>query len=131
MEKQTKVIVNTNQKGGVGKTTTSASMMVGLKKRGYSVLGIDLDSQCNLSYGLKADTKKPSIKDVYRDDCDFEEAIQKTSFGDWIQSNKGLDNAMNDLDAIEQVYKLRNESKAVIGKYDFIVIDTPPGFYLF
>lgn len=126
MEKQTKIIVNTNQKGGVGKTTTSASMMAGLKKRKFSVLGIDLDSQCNLSYVLKADKTKPSIKDVFRDDCEIEEAIQSTSFGDLIQSHKGLDNAMNDLDAIEQVYKLSEVLKDIQGAYDFIIIDTPP-----
>ena len=126
MEKQTKVIVNTNQKGGVGKTTTTASMMAGLKKKGFKVLGIDLDSQCNLSYVLKADPKKNSIKDVFRDDCDITEAIQETSFGDLIQSNKGLDNAMHDLDAIEQVYKLRNVMTDILGDYDYVIIDTPP-----
>ncbi len=126
MEKQTKIIVYTNQKGGVGKTTTSASTMAGLQKRGFSVLGIDLDSQCNLSYVLKADKQVPSIRDVFRDDCEFEEAIQKTSFGDLVQSNKGLDNAMNDLDDIEKVYKLSEVLQTVKGRYDFIIIDTPP-----
>ena len=125
MEKQTKIIVNTNQKGGVAKTTTSASMMSGLTKRGFKVLGIDLDSQCNLSYVVKA-AKGDTIRDVFLDDCDIEEAIQNTTFGDFIPSHRSLDNAMNDLNALEQIYKLSEVLKEVDGKYDFIIIDTPP-----
>lgn len=126
MERQTKIITCTNQKGGVGKTTTTASMMAGLTKRGFKVLGIDLDSQCNLSYALKAKKTVPSIKDVFRDDCEIENAVQPTEFGDLIQSNKGLDNAMHDLDAIEQVYKLKQLLQSINGEYDYILIDTPP-----
>ena len=125
MEKQTKIIVNTNQKGGVAKTTTSASLMSGLTKRGFKVLGIDLDSQCNLSYVVKA-AKGDTIRDVFLDDCDIEEAIQNTTFGDFIPSHRSLDNAMNDLNALEQIYKLSEVLKEVDGKYDYIIIDTSP-----
>lgn len=126
MEKQTKIIVGTNQKGGVGKTTTTATLTAGLQKKGFKVLVIDLDSQCNLSYVMKADMKKPSIKDVFRDDIEIEEAIQSGELGDIIPSNKGIDSAMTELDAIEQVYKLKNVTETLKGKYDYIIIDTPP-----
>ena len=55
------IITITNQKGGTGKTTTAAAMLAGLSKRGYRVLGIDLDPQTNLTYAVKAKLTVPSI----------------------------------------------------------------------
>ena len=52
-----KVITVLNQKGGVGKTTTAAALISGLTSKGFKTVGIDLDSQRNLSMTLEADTK--------------------------------------------------------------------------
>ena len=50
-----KTIVLSNQKGGVGKTTTSNALAAGLNNRGYRVLAVDLDPQCNLSLSCGVD----------------------------------------------------------------------------
>ena len=51
------VISVSNQKGGVGKTTTTCSIAAGLKKKGFRVLAIDLDPQGNLGFSIGADTE--------------------------------------------------------------------------
>ena len=121
-----KIITVTNQKGGVGKTTTASSLFAGLSMMGKKVLAIDLDPQCNLSYCYKADTSKPSIKEVFKGEIKLSEAIQPTSTGDFIQSDKSLNNIMQELNAIDQVYKLSKVLKEVSNKYDYVIIDTPP-----
>lgn len=121
-----KIITVTNQKGGVGKTTTSAALMSGLHKRGKKVLAIDMDPQLNLSYLVKANPVDYSIKDAINDTCDLDEAIQTTSDGDFIQSNSTLEKAFNELDAFEQVNKLKDLIDTVKDRYDYIIIDTPP-----
>ena len=71
-----KIITVTNQKGGVGKTTTASSLFAGLSMMGKKTLAIDLDPQCNLSYCYKADSSKPSIKNVFKGEIKLSEAIQ-------------------------------------------------------
>ncbi|MCQ2588168.1 MAG: AAA family ATPase [Treponema sp.] len=121
-----KIVTVTNQKGGVAKTTTANSLIAGLNKIGKKTLGIDLDPQCNLSYTLRTDESKPSIKNVFKGEISITEAIQQTDIGDFIQSNKSLNNVIQELNAIDQVYKLSKVLKEVKDKYDYIVIDTPP-----
>ncbi len=121
-----KIITVTNQKGGVGKTTTASSLFAGLSMMGKKTLAIDLDPQCNLSYCYKADTSKPSIKNVFKGEIKLSEAIQQTSSGDFIQSDKSLNNIMEELNAIDKVYKLSKVLKEVSDKYDYVIIDTPP-----
>ena len=121
-----KIITVTNQKGGVGKTTTASSLFAGLSMMGTKTLAIDLDPQCNLSYCYKADTSKPSIKNVFKGEIKLSEAIQQTSSGDFIQSDKSLNNIMEELNAIDKVYKLSKVLKEVSDKYDYVIIDTPP-----
>ena len=58
------VIAIVNRKGGVGKTATAQALGAGLRRKGYSVLYIDLDSQTNLTYGLGADAGGLSSMDV-------------------------------------------------------------------
>ena len=121
-----KIITVTNQKGGVGKTTTASALFAGLSKMGKRTLGIDLDPQCNLSYCFKADASKPSVKNLFKNEISLLEAVQKTECGDFIQSDKNLDNVISELNAIDHVYKLSKILKEAEGKYDYVVIDTPP-----
>jgi chromosome partitioning protein len=121
-----KIITVTNQKGGVGKTTTASSLFSGLSLIGKKTLAIDLDPQCNLSYCYRADSSKPSIKNVLKNEIPITTAIQTTSAGDFIQSDKSLNNIMQEMNAIDQVYKLSKILKEINTKYDFVVIDTPP-----
>lgn len=121
-----KIVTITNQKGGVGKTTTASSLIAGLHIIGKKTLGIDLDPQCNLSYCLKADTSKPSIKDIFKGEVSAKDAIQKTDAGDFIQSDKNLDNVMQELSALDKVYKLSKILKEIKDEYDYVILDTPP-----
>lgn len=73
------VIAITNQKGGVGKTTTCAAFCGGLTESGKSVLAIDLDPQGNLSFSLGADAEESyTMYDVFKGNCTVKEAIQCT-----------------------------------------------------
>lgn len=121
-----KVITITNQKGGVGKTTTASSLFAGLHKMGKKTLGIDLDPQCNFSYCFRADTAGASIKNVFKNEIPLKDAVQETASGDFIRSDKNLNNVMQEMSAIDQVFKLRNLLKGIKDGYDFVIIDTPP-----
>ena len=121
-----KIVTITNQKGGVGKTTTASSLFAGLHKKSKKTLAIDMDSQCNLSYCFKADTSKPSIINVFRGEVSLKDAMQHTEVGDFVQSDKNLDNVMTELSALDKVYKLSKVLKEIKDLYDYVIIDTPP-----
>ena len=123
----TQIITVTNQKGGVGKTTTAASLVCGLRQRGASVLGIDLDPQGNLGFnlGLDVGTEK-TVYDVIRGDCPIEAAIQSTEYGDVLPSDIMLSAAEMEFTAPRREFMLSDLLTSVRSKYDFIIIDTPP-----
>ena len=79
-----------NRKGGVGKTATAQALGAGLKKKGYKVLFVDLDSQTNLSFALEADPEKPNSLDVLTETATESEAIQTTKNGDIIAGSYNL-----------------------------------------
>lgn len=121
-----KIITVTNQKGGVGKTTTASALFAGLHKMEKKTLGIDLDPQCNLSYCFKSDPSAPSIKNVLRNELSLKDAVRSTDCGDFVQSDKSLNNVMQEMSAIDQVFKLKNILKEIKDDYDYVIIDTPP-----
>ena len=116
-----KVITICNRKGGVGKTITADSLAAGLSLKGYNVLCMDLDSQGNLTYQLKA---KPNnkIMDILQDSQNIEEAIIKTEECYLIPASPFL--AQADLILQNQADKLKNALKPIKEKYDYIIIDT-------
>lgn len=121
------VIAITNQKGGVGKTTTCSAFCGGLTESGKSVLAIDLDPQGNLSFSLGADSEESyTMYDVFKGNCTLKEAIQSTDNCDVIPANILLSGCELELTRVGREYLLREALTAVADDYDYIMIDTPP-----
>lgn len=121
-----KAIAVINQKGGVGKSTTALAIGAGLSLRGFSVLFIDLDAQGNLSYTLGADTRGYNAMGVLERPETATEEIQHTPNGDIIASSPKLAGADKLLEDTGKEYKLKEALETLKGRYDYIVIDTPP-----
>ncbi len=123
----TQIITVTNQKGGVGKTTTASALICGLHRRGASVLGIDLDPQGNLGFTLGLDIGDGyTIHDVLSGRQPIERVIVSTEYGDVIPSDIMLSTAELEFTAPRREFMLDQYLKAVRSHYDFIIIDTPP-----
>lgn len=126
-----RVIAIANQKGGVGKTTTSINLSACLAEAGKKVLTIDIDPQGNTTSGLGVDKNRleNTIYQVVIDECGIEEAIVKNVYDhlDLVPSNVNLAGAEIDLIGIEdREYILRNQIEKIRSNYDFILIDCPP-----
>ena len=123
----TKIITVTNQKGGVGKTTTTSTLAVVLKRQGYKVLAIDMDPQGNMSFALGADNViNATIYDVLKGEIRPQFAIQHTSTVDVIPSNILLSGIELEFTSAGREYLLKNAINSIKGFYDYILIDTPP-----
>lgn len=122
-----KVIALTNQKGGVGKTTTCSALCGGLSLAGYKVLAIDLDPQGNLSFslGVEADDNY-TIYDVMKGSCELADAIQSGEICDVVPSNILLSGLELEMTGVGREYVLREQLVNVEDDYDYIIIDTPP-----
>lgn len=120
----THIIAVANQKGGVGKTTTSLALAGGLRRRGYNVLLGDLDPQANATdvYGAAVEGVATMYDLLVDGDTD---CIQTTELGDIIAGDLALKDAGRALDGVSAAYKLR-KGLAKIQGYDFIILDTPP-----
>lgn len=127
----TQIITITNQKGGVGKTTTAAALMTGLHQRGARVLGIDLDPQGNLGFSLGQEIGDSyTTYDVLSCSRSIFEAISHTDYGDVIPSDIMLSTAEVEFTAPRREFMLAEHLELVQDRYDFIIIDTPPALNL-
>lgn len=115
-----------NQRGGIGKTTTAASLAAGLRARGYKTLLIDLDAQSNLSYALGAEHHSPTAYEVLTGGADAAEAIAHTEQGDIIPGSANMATADTTITDTGKEYRLREAILTLKGKYKYIIIDTPP-----
>ena len=121
------IITVTNQKGGVGKTTTASSLICGLHQRGARVLGVDLDPQGNLGFSLGIDIgDADTVYHVLKGLKPLESAIISTDYGDILPSDIMLSAAEVEFTAPRREFMLEHHLKSVRSEYDFIVIDTPP-----
>ena len=122
-------IVLTNQKGGVGKTTTSAALAAGLAKKEKRVLAIDLDPQGNLGFSFGPDIENGNtLFEALKGDVPIYDAIQRKSGIDFIRSNILLSGVAEVVKSEKRELLLKNLLAPVERFYDYIIIDTPPAF---
>ena len=130
-----RIIAVANQKGGVGKTTTTINLAACLAELNQRVLVIDMDPQGNCTSGFGVD-KNTLINTVYQlliDECEFDECIIKNVVDNLsiIPSNVHLAGAEIELiDKNKNKYILKNIMKKIREQYDFILIDCPPSLSL-
>ncbi len=122
-----KVISVSNQKGGVGKTTTTGAVAAGFKLKGHKVLCVDLDPQSNLSFSSGAETEDcPTIYEILKGEAKSSFSIQKMPSFDIISSNILLSGIELEFTQTGREYLLKEALNTVKDKYDYIFIDTPP-----
>jgi len=128
-KRKTRIFAVAQQKGGTGKTTTAHAIGAGLARQGRNVLFIDLDGQRNLTYTLKALNRTgATAADVLTGQATAADAIIPTgdlaTAIDLIPASDTL--AIQALTGDGWQYALKRAIEPVKGKYDFIIIDTPP-----
>jgi chromosome partitioning protein len=122
-----KIISISNQKGGVGKTTTTGCVASGFKRKGYRVLCVDLDPQSNLSFSSGAETEDcPTIYEILKGEAKTSFSIQKMPSFDIISSNILLSGIELEFTQTGREFLLKEALASVADKYDYIFIDTPP-----
>ena len=128
-----KIIAVVNQKGGVGKTTTTVNITAALHELGKRVLLCDFDPQANATSGMGVDknTASPNVYDLLVSDANPARAVVSTKYGDVLPSNKALAGAGIEMIGIEHREMLLKTALAGLDdRYDFIFIDCPPSLEL-
>lgn len=130
MNSSTKIIAFANHKGGVGKTTTTASIGSILAKYGYKVLIVDLDAQANLTSSITNTTDYQSIYEILVNN-EMPRPLSVKENLDLIPSSQEL--ALADLQlasVISREFILSRALSSVKDQYDFILMDCPPSLGL-
>ncbi len=130
-----KVIAVANQKGGVGKTTTSVNLAAVLGELGKKTLIVDMDAQGNASTGLGIDKRQLSysVYNVIIGEMDMKDAVIPNIFENLSICPSGMDLAGAEIELItmdDREFALKNQLDKVRGDYDYIIIDCPPSLGL-
>ena len=130
-----RILAIANQKGGVGKTTTSVNLGASLAEMGYRVLVVDLDPQGNASTGLGVNAREleGSVYDVIMSDAAVEDCVEPTSLKNLFVVPATIDLAGAEIElvpAFSRELKLRRALHEIRDDYDYVVIDCPPSLGL-
>ncbi|MFU8812468.1 MAG: ParA family protein [Balneolaceae bacterium] len=124
-----RTIAFTNQKGGVGKTTTTINTGAGLSKFGYKVLLVDMDPQANLTYSLKVHSQRleKNVYHVLRGELGVRDIVMHHKEFDILPASIDLSGAeMELINEPAREFILRDALAEVQNDYDYILIDCPP-----
>jgi chromosome partitioning protein len=130
-----RVLAVANQKGGVGKTTTSVNLGAALAELGFRVLVIDLDPQGNATTGLGIDARnfELSMYDVLMRDSSLEDCVEPTSMRNLFVAPATIALAGAEIElvpAFSRELKLKRSIESVIDDFDYVLIDCPPSLGL-
>jgi len=130
-----RIIAVANQKGGVGKTTTTVNLGAGLAELGYRVLVIDLDPQGNATTGLGIERRnfEFSMYDVIMREHPLEDCIEPTSVKNLFVAPATLDLSGVEIElvpAFSREMRLKRALARIIDDFDFVMIDCPPSLGL-
>ncbi len=130
-----RIIAVANQKGGVGKTTTTVNLGAALAEQGYRVLVVDLDPQGNATTGLGVEARnfELSMYDVIMRDQPLEDCIEPTSVKNLFVAPATIDLAGVEIElvpAFSRELKLKKAIDTVVDDFDFVLIDCPPSLGL-
>jgi chromosome partitioning protein len=130
-----RVLAVANQKGGVGKTTTSVNLGAALAELGFRVLVIDLDPQGNATTGLGIDARnfELSMYDVLMRDSSLEDCVEPTSMKNLFVAPATIALAGAEIElvpAFSRELKLKKSIESVIDDFDYVLIDCPPSLGL-
>jgi chromosome partitioning protein len=130
-----RVIAVANQKGGVGKTTTTINLGACLAELGYRTLVVDLDPQGNASTGLGIENRglETSMYHVIMHEVPLEQCIEPTAVKNLFVAPASLDLAGAEIElvpAFSREGRLRRAIEAVLDDYDYVLIDCPPSLGL-
>ena len=130
-----RVLAVANQKGGVGKTTTSVNLGAALAELGFRVLVIDLDPQGNATTGLGIDARnfELSMYDVLMRDASLEDCVEPTSMKNLFVAPATIALAGAEIElvpAFSRELKLKRSIESVIDDFDYVLIDCPPSLGL-
>lgn len=119
------ILAIVSRKGGTGKSTTAATLADGIRRAGYSVLLVDLDSQHNLTDVMGADPGGLNSTDLFDINIRPADLIQHTPNGDIIAGSGDL--AAGDVVLTDNM-QLKKALRPFVKQYDYIIVDTPASY---